>query len=327
MVKFTRKKIETLTLGERMVKKRTERHLSVLEISRATNIQVKYLTFLESGEYSKLPADVYVKGFIKSYAAFMGLNEDILVKQYLREKDIHTNIKQVGHQGYDAKRPIRFSSFVLTPKAILVSLAIFAVIGSFWYLYNQVNSFVSSPRLVILKPADGSVVDGKMVHIAGVTDRDAALFINDQQVLVNENGEFSEDIGLKDGLNVIIAKAKNRFDKKSEKVVSVRTQQQENVLTTQSESSEGVGTFVAEIRVEPNPTWVSIESDGSLVYSGTLVPNSTEKIEAREAISVTTGSGNGTFVRVNGNDLGPVSEGSGTASDVRYNREGRINNE
>ena len=327
MVKFTRKKIETLTLGEKMVKHRTERRMSIVEISRGTNIQVKYLSCLENGEYSKLPADVYVKGFIKSYAAFMGLNEDALIKQYVREKGIHTNIKQVGSEN-KAKKPIQFSSFVLTPKVVSIGLIAIAVIGSFWYLYQQINSFVSSPRLIILKPADAAIVDGKIAHVAGVTEKDASLLINEQPVLVNENGEFSEDIGLKEGLNTITVKSKNRrFDKESVRTISVKAQYDESVSIDASQMEELSAGFVAEVSVQPNPTWISIESDGSLVYSGTLTPNSIQKVEAKEKISITSGNGDGTFVRINGSDFGRVSDKSGTVSDAEYNREGRINKE
>ena len=309
-----------------MVKYRTERRMSVAEISRGTNIQIKYLNCLENGEYSKLPADVYVKGFIKSYAAYMGLNEDALIKQYLREKGIHVNIKQVDASS-TAKKPIRFSSFVLTPKSVFIGLIALAVIGSFWYLYQQVNSFVSSPRLVILKPADTAVIDGKIAHVVGVTEKDASLLINDQPVLVTENGEFSEDIGLKEGLNTITIRSKNRFDKESVKTVSVKAQYGEGVPDDAMQSGEASSGFVAEVSVQPNPTWVSIESDGSLMYSGTLVPNSIQKVEAREKISITSGSGDGTFVKINGNDLGRISEQGGTANSVEYNREGKINKE
>ena len=61
----------------------------------------------------KLPADVYVKGFIRSYAAFMGLDEAMLIRQYQREKGIHKNIKKIVDDDNSGK-PIKFSSFIIT---------------------------------------------------------------------------------------------------------------------------------------------------------------------------------------------------------------------
>jgi cytoskeletal protein RodZ len=323
MVKFTRKKIETLTLGERMKKNREERRLSVSEVAKGTKIQAKYLNYLEEGEYLKLPADVYVKGFLKSYAFFMGLNEESLIKQYIREKGIQRNIKKTGNDE-EIKKPINFSSFVLTPKLILLVVIFFVVVGSFWYLYSEVNSFISSPRLIILKPADGAVVEGKNVHISGVAEKDSVLFINDQPVLVNENGEFGEDVGLGEGFNNIIVRAKNRFDKETSKAITVKAEYESNVSMQDAENIQTNDPFTAEIYVSPNATWVSVESDGNLVYSGTLLPNSMQKFEVKEKISVTSAKGNETFIKINEKDLGQISTDSQAVADVQYNFGGKI---
>jgi transcriptional regulator with XRE-family HTH domain len=51
---FTRKKIESLTLGEKLRKLRNETHIPLAEVSRATRIRVKYLELLESGETNEV---------------------------------------------------------------------------------------------------------------------------------------------------------------------------------------------------------------------------------------------------------------------------------
>jgi cytoskeletal protein RodZ len=220
MVRFTTKKIDSLTLGERMKKLRSDRHLSLAEISKSTRIQAKYLECIEEGNYSKLPADVYVKGFLRSYALFMGLNEVSLIRQFEREKGIHKNIKKIP-DAIENKKPINFSSIVITPKMIIVSVVLFLVVSSFGYLYIEVNNFVSAPRLVIIKPANGFSTSEVSTHVTGVAEKDALVFINDQKVLVNENGEFSEDVGLKSGVNMITVKARSKFNKEAVASVSV----------------------------------------------------------------------------------------------------------
>ena len=83
----------------------------------------------------------------------------------------------------------------------------------------------------------------------------------------------------------------------------------------------------AEIYVAPSPTWLSIEADGNLVYSGVLLPESVQKIEAKEFISVTTGKGNQTYAKINGKDLGTLSDDSGVVRDVKFNKSGKITND
>lgn len=58
-------------------KNRQQYRMSYAEIAKATRIQAKYLESLENGEYEKLPAEVYVRGFLKSYARHLGLNDDV----------------------------------------------------------------------------------------------------------------------------------------------------------------------------------------------------------------------------------------------------------
>ena len=75
MVRFTTKKIESLTLGERLKKMRNDRRLGTNDVAKMIKVQVKYLQYLEDGEYAKLPADVYVKGFLRSLSIFFGVSE------------------------------------------------------------------------------------------------------------------------------------------------------------------------------------------------------------------------------------------------------------
>lgn len=332
MAEFTRKKIDSLTLGERMKKIRDERRLGLPEVSRGTKIQTKYLQYFEDGEYMKLPADVYVKGFLRSYALYMGLSEKSLIRQFERERGIHKNIKKI-EDDEKTRKPINFSVFIITPKMIVVSVIALLAFSSFVYLYFQVNNFVSAPRLVIIKPSDGLVIDGSVAHVIGVAEKDALVAINDQPVLVNEKGEFSEDVGLKEGLNVIGVKARNKFNKEVTQSVSVSanfevaqadqflqdgSQQQLSDLSQQNQS------ISSEVYVSPNSTWLSIETDGNLVYSGMLLPGSVQKFDAKEKISISSGNGSETFVRINGKEMGSLTSGSAPAKNIMFDASGKV---
>jgi cytoskeleton protein RodZ len=332
MVRFTTKKIDSLTLGERMKKIRSERRLSLAEISKSTKIQAKYLEYIEEGEYMKLPADVYVRGFLRSYAAFMGLSETMLIKQYEREKGIQKNIKKIVDTD-NTGTPIKFSSFVITPKIIIASSVIILVLASFLYLYKEVNNFVSAPRLVIIKPANGEMIDGNSVHVTGIAEKDALISINDQPVMVSENGEFGEDVGLKSGPNTITVKARSKFEKEAVQSVTVNANFQENSeQPSNNTASQPEGTQMpqdaspvsAQVYVSPDPTWLSVEADGNLVYSGVLLPQSVQNFDAKSQISITSGKGNETFVKINGKDIGILSSDPGVVRDIKFDAKGKV---
>jgi len=313
-----------MTLGEKIKKLRSDRRISLNEVSRVTKIQVKYLEYLEDGCYEKMPADVYVKGFLRSYAEFLGVEDQVLIRLYEKEKGIKNNLEKVRHPIEVKKDPVNISSFVFTPKKIVVSLAAIVVLGGFFYLYNEVGSFANSPRLVILNPQSGSDVSGNAVSIEGVTDKDSEVFINGQPILVNDDGKFRENVTLQSGVNAISVKSINKFEKESVETITVNSDykpkeesnpsEQENSNMEVPEQNE----LQVEIRVDPGPVWLSIEADDNLVFSGTMLTGAVQIFKAQNKIVINSGRANATFVKFNGKDIGALSQDAGAVRGVTF---------
>jgi cytoskeletal protein RodZ len=71
--------METLeALGSLLRQTREARGLTIAEVSHDTFIRSQYLLALEQGDLSKLPEMVYVRGFIKHYGEYLGLNGQAL---------------------------------------------------------------------------------------------------------------------------------------------------------------------------------------------------------------------------------------------------------
>jgi len=319
---FTKKSIGTLTLGEKLRKLRSDRRISLTDVSRNTNIQVKYLEFIEGGNYDKLPADVYAKGFLKSYAEFLGIDENAMVKLFEKEKEIKKNLrlsknkKEEGKDNFRLLKPLKIHSFVFTPKIIAGTLITVLVLAGFIYLYREIGSFASVPRLVVLNPQQNAVVQGSSTLVEGITDRDAKLSVNGQPVLVNDDGNFRESLILQSGSNIINIKSINRFKKETEETITVQAVFQENISTNENESSEvqnentnlQPGGVILEIKVDSGPVQISIEADGNLVFNGTILTGGMQSFTAKEKIVVDSGKASNTFVKFNGKDVGALGE-------------------
>jgi cytoskeletal protein RodZ len=52
------------------------------EIEQRTKIRTKYLRALEDEQFDLLPAETYVKGFLRSYAEYLGLDGQLYVDEY-----------------------------------------------------------------------------------------------------------------------------------------------------------------------------------------------------------------------------------------------------
>jgi len=65
-------------LGELLRQRRRELNLTLQEAESSTSIRLTYLTSIEEGTVQRLLAPVYVEGFMRQYARFLGLDGDKL---------------------------------------------------------------------------------------------------------------------------------------------------------------------------------------------------------------------------------------------------------
>ncbi len=69
------------SIGENLKQRRMERNVSLKEAENATSIRMTYLQAIEDGEMNRLISPVYAQGFVKQYAAFLGIDGDKLVRE------------------------------------------------------------------------------------------------------------------------------------------------------------------------------------------------------------------------------------------------------
>jgi len=70
------------TLGAYLKNARETRGLDLRDAAQQTRISLQYLKALEAEDFSKLPGEVFVKGFLKNYARFLKLDEAEVLKRY-----------------------------------------------------------------------------------------------------------------------------------------------------------------------------------------------------------------------------------------------------
>lgn len=71
--------------GQILREAREKKGISIAEVSLATKINSKILTAMEQGNVAKLPPKTFLRGFVTSYAAFLGLDVDQIQKMFLEE--------------------------------------------------------------------------------------------------------------------------------------------------------------------------------------------------------------------------------------------------
>ncbi|MBX7055908.1 MAG: helix-turn-helix domain-containing protein [Pyrinomonadaceae bacterium] len=74
----------SLTLGEKLRQAREERGISISEVAEQTRISAHYLESIENDDYRPLPGGIFNKGFVKSYAKFIDIDEQEALQDYAR---------------------------------------------------------------------------------------------------------------------------------------------------------------------------------------------------------------------------------------------------
>ena len=68
--------------GERLKREREMREVTVEELTKGTRIGPRFLDALENEQWDKLPGGVFGRGFVRSIARYLGLDEESLLGEY-----------------------------------------------------------------------------------------------------------------------------------------------------------------------------------------------------------------------------------------------------
>jgi cytoskeleton protein RodZ len=70
------------SFGERLKRERELREVSLDELTKATRISQRFLEALENEDWKKLPGGIFGRGFVRTIAGYLGLDEETLLGEY-----------------------------------------------------------------------------------------------------------------------------------------------------------------------------------------------------------------------------------------------------
>ncbi|PKA16908.1 helix-turn-helix domain-containing protein [Leptospira haakeii] len=73
-------------VGQILREAREEKKLTVKDVSKDTNISVKYILALETEDYAQFPGETFTIGFLKNYGSYLKLDTGMLINLYRGEK-------------------------------------------------------------------------------------------------------------------------------------------------------------------------------------------------------------------------------------------------
>lgn len=120
------------SLGNTFYKERTKKEITLEEVAESTCIHIATLRAIEAGDRTKMPAEVFSRGFVKLYAEFLDLNTQDIMNRYNNEIVAlgvtgQDSNELIGHDTFTNKSP-----FITLPRIILLILFFFLIFVGFW---------------------------------------------------------------------------------------------------------------------------------------------------------------------------------------------------
>lgn len=160
---------------------RLDREFTLDEISKKTKIPLRYLLAFESEKTSDFPDEPYCSLMLCEYATFLGLKRDDIVSIFRRDFD-----KKASP---DPKNKLFFS---FTPQFTYITIVIFLIVLFSSYLIFEYIKYNRPPNLTVNWPTTLT----KIVEIKGTTDVESTIKINQDLVVVDQNGNFVKKLEL-----------------------------------------------------------------------------------------------------------------------------------
>jgi cytoskeleton protein RodZ len=67
------------SIGQQLCRTRKERSLTLEQVARETHMRLHYLQALEADDFDSLPSEVQARGFLRTYAGYLGLDADAIL--------------------------------------------------------------------------------------------------------------------------------------------------------------------------------------------------------------------------------------------------------
>lgn len=207
---FKKRKINNQnSIGYLLKDARQKTGLSLRLVGRHTKINPKYLEALEKDNWEKLPGEIYAKNFLNQYCEFLKIDVNKLNIDFNKIPHFKNNI----HHDHEFRKKSNRKYFFNLPRVIKFIVIILILISVSYYILWQLNQIIQSPEIILHHPTTDLTLTSKTLIISGQTDPEVKIKINNEDITLDENNNFSQQINLSPGLNTIKIEGKRKYSK------------------------------------------------------------------------------------------------------------------
>lgn len=258
------------SFGERLKRTRENRKITLDQVATATKISARMLKALEDEKFGDLPGGIFNKGFVRSYARFLGIDEAAAVKDYQQASgeanqapaEEGAELRAIAERKEKERERQRAHAKGIPWGMTAAVLLMVAMSLAIWGFYSRERQ--DSPRGLAHK-AGAPVSSSELQHPIAA-----------QQPTLTD---VSDSAG------------------------------QPTVATTGSVPSPTTATDSFIVSVQANQdSWLTVTADGKPVFSDTLIAPATKSFQAQQQLVVHAGNAGGLEISFNGQKISPTGQ-------------------
>jgi cytoskeletal protein RodZ len=176
---------------------RQEESITLEAVSDTTKISLTTLQCIENGDFTGLSSPAYAKGFIRSYARFLGVDPEKAINLYLKEAHPQSRSKPANEDPElsTMQKLIRLTGNERSTYLLLGGIA-FIILGAL--ILGQLRALFAPPSLSITSPIEAdaeysgnlTIIEDSFV-IEGVTAPQTIVRLNGEALALNPDLTFS----------------------------------------------------------------------------------------------------------------------------------------
>ncbi len=176
-------------VGDLLRKERITKRIALETIAKDLKLNVKYIRALESNEYHDLPADPYIRVYLRSLAKYLLLDPEDILKKFYEERGIH---EEKYRKGSESKITITMSDQEKKKetKPWIIILIVIVILAGISLIAKKIGNGPASPSAgnhKVMTKADS--LAGKSNGSGAESSDDSILgsFIPHEQATANDS--------------------------------------------------------------------------------------------------------------------------------------------
>ena len=281
-----------LSFGEHLSAERKRQNISTTEVAKGIHLSENVIDAIERSDVNQLPQPTFVQGYLRAYAKFLGISEEVVLEEYAQavphEKETELQARAPSPDDMGIDTPL---VKVITIALILI-MVVTALYASFSYYKNAIvgdglalddvpfsESYLDEENDVEAEQSD----IGYDVYATSSEDSDVAQDAVEQETIAN------------DGVEIVPISSDIITDNVPDEAVQVETENQKPINKLVATGDEFLDLSATQV------SWLEVDdANGVNLYYSLLESGQKIKLKGTSPFRVFLGNAPEVTVKING---------------------------